>query len=74
MADREVQVLYAGQEVARRAQSPLRRSSVIERSHLAGIVANQWVGTARLTPPPAAAPAELQRDLVEYEALVGGGW
>jgi len=74
VADREVQVLYAGQEVARHAQSPLRRSSVIERSHLAGIVGNQWVGTTRLTPPPAAAPAELQRDLVEYEALVGGGW
>ena len=38
VADREVQVLYAGQEVARHAQSPLRRSNVIERAHLAGIV------------------------------------
>lgn len=74
VADREVQVLYAGQEVARHAQSPLRRSSVIERSHLAGIVGSQFVGSTRLAPPPAAAPAELQRDLVEYEALVGGGW
>lgn len=74
VADREVQVLYAGQEVARHAQSPLRRSSAIERSHLAGIVGSQFVGTTRLAPPPAAAPAELQRDLVEYEALVGGGW
>ncbi len=73
VADREVQVLYAGQEVARHAQSPLRRSSVIERSHLAGIVGSQFVGSTRLV-PPAAAPAELQRDLVEYEALVGGGW
>lgn len=74
VADREVQVLYAGQEVARHAQSPLRRSSVIERSHLAGIVGSQFVGSTRLAPPPAAAPAELQRDLVEYEALVGGAW
>lgn len=74
VADREVRVLYAGQEVARHAQSPLRRSSVIERSHLAGIVGSQFVGATRLAPPPAAAPAELQRDLVEYEALVGGGW
>jgi len=74
VADREVQVLYAGQEVARHAQSALRRSSVIERSHLAGIVGSQFVGSTRLAPPPAAAPAELQRDLVEYEALVGGGW
>lgn len=74
VADREVRVLYAGQEVARHAQSPLRRSSVVERSHLAGIVGSQFVGSTRLAPPPAAAPAELQRDLVEYEALVGGGW
>lgn len=73
VADREVQVLYAGQEVARHAQSPLRRSSVIERSHLAGIVGSQFVGSTRLAPPPDV-PAELQRDLVEYEALVGGGW
>ena len=73
LADREVQVLYAGQEVARHAQSPLRRSSVIERSHLAGIVGSQFVGSTRLV-PPAAAPAELQRDLVEYETLVGGSW
>lgn len=73
VADREVQVLYAGQEVARHAQSPLRRCSVIERSHLVGIVGSQFVGSTRLV-PPAAAPAELQRDLVEYEALVGGGW
>jgi transposase len=74
VADREVQVLYAGQEVARHAQSSLRRSSVIERSHLVGIVGSEFVGTTRLAPPPAAAPAELQRDLGEYEVLVGGGW
>lgn len=74
VADREVQVLYAGQEVARHAQSSLRRSSVIERAHLVGIVGSQFVGTTRLAPPPASAPAELQRDLVEYETLVGGGW
>lgn len=73
VADREVQVLYAGQEVARHVQSPLRRSSVIERRHLAGIVGSEFVGTTRLRPSPSA-PAELQRDLVEYEALVGGGW
>jgi len=73
VVDREVQVMYAGQEVARHAQSTLRRSSVIDRRHLAGIVGSEFLGTTRLMPFPSA-PAELQRDLVEYEALVGGGW
>lgn len=74
VADREVQVLYAGQEVARHAQSCLRRANIIEREHLTGIVGSELAGTTRLVPTAAKAPAELQRDLVEYEALVGGGW
>lgn len=74
VADREVQVLYAGQEVARHAQSCLRRSSIIDREHLTGIVGSQFVGTTRLVPSATQAPAELQRDLVEYETLLGGGW
>lgn len=74
VADREVQVLYAGQEVARHAQSCLRRASVIDREHLAGIVGSQFAGTTRLVPSATEVPAELQRDLVEYETLLGGGW
>lgn len=51
------------------------RASVIERSHLSGIVGSEFVGVTRLPPPQAVEPpAELQRDLVEYEALLGGGW
>ena len=41
VSERQVRVLYAGQEVASHAQSALRRVSVIERSHLAGIVGAQ---------------------------------
>jgi transposase len=75
VADGEVRVLHAGQEVARHVQSALRRVSVIERSHLSGVVGHEFVGITRLAPPQASAPtAELQRDLVEYETLLGGGW
>lgn len=77
VADRQVQVLYAGQQVACHEQSPLRRASVIDRAHLVGIVGAQFVGVTWLprTPalPPAVAP-ELLRPLEQYEAALGGGW
>jgi len=77
VSERQVRLLYAGQEVACHAQSPLRRVSVIERSHLVGIVGAQFVGTSWLPRTPAPAPAiapELLRPLEQYEAALGGGW
>jgi hypothetical protein len=77
VAERQVRVLYAGQEVASHAQSLLRRSSIIDRSHLAGIVGAESVGMTWLprTPaPPQAVPPELLRPLEQYEAVLGGGW
>jgi len=77
VSEREVRVLYAGQEVACHAQSPLRRASVIERAHLAGIVGASFAGQSWLPRPPAA-PAEippaLLRPLEQYEAALGGAW
>ena len=72
-----MRVLYAGQEVACHAQSPLRRTSVIERSHLVGIVGAQFAGMSWLPRSPAlppAVPPELLRPLEQYEAMLGGAW
>jgi hypothetical protein len=77
VADRQVRVLYAGQEVACHAQSPLRRASVIDRRHLVGIVGAQFAATNWLARTPEAAPAvpaELLRPLQQYEAALGGAW
>jgi transposase len=78
VADRQVRVLYAGQEVACHAQSALRRNTVIERTHLLGIVGAHLTGVSwlpRAVPPPAAPmPPELLRPLQEYESVLGGGW
>lgn len=80
VAERQVRVLYAGQEVACHAQNAGRRTSIIERSHLVGIVGANLVGVSWLARPnsavaPApAAPAELLRPLAEYETALGGGW
>jgi hypothetical protein len=55
VAERQVRVLYAGQEVACHAQSPLRRASVIDRRHLVGIVGASSAGVswlARTRPRP----------------------
>ena len=82
-AERQVRVLYAGHEVACHAQNAGRRVSVIERTHLAGIVGANLVGVswlsrpsadALLVVPPAAPSAELLRPLAEYEHAVGGRW
>jgi len=79
VAERQVRVLYAGQEVACHAQSPLRRASVIDRRHLAGIVGASSAGVSWLprtapAPAPAPVPAELLRPLEQYEAALGGSW
>jgi hypothetical protein len=77
ISERQVRVLYAGQEVACHAQSPLRRASVIERAHLAGIVGAPGAGISWLPRAPAprpAVPAELLRPLEQYEAVLGGAW
>ena len=80
VAERQVRVLYAGQEVACHAQNAGRRTSIIERSHLVGIVGAHLVGVSWLARPNAAAapspaaPAELLRPLAEYETALGGGW
>jgi len=77
VAERQVRVLYAGQEVACHAQSPLRRTSVIDRAHLVGIVGASSAGVSWLTrtpPAPAPVPAELLRPLEQYEAALGGSW
>jgi len=79
VSERQVRVLYAGQEVACHAQSPLRRGSVIERSHLEGIVGAQFAGMSWLpgwprTAPTPEIPAELLRPLEQYEAMLGGAW
>ena len=77
VAERQVRVLYAGQEMACHAQSPLRRASVIDRCHLVGIVGGEHVGVSWLprTPPsPPVLPAELLRPLEQYEAALGGAW
>jgi len=77
VAERQVRVLHAGQEVACHAQSMLRRSAVIDRRHLAGIVGATFAGVTwlpRTPPPPSALPAELLRPLEQYEAALGGPW
>jgi transposase len=77
VAEREVRVLHAGQEIARHAQSALRRSVVIDRRHLAGIVGVNFAGVTwlpRTKPPTPELPAELLRPLEQYEAALGGPW
>ena len=82
-AERQVRVLYAGHEVACHAQNAGRRTTVIERTHLAGIVGSHLVGVswlarapvdASLVASPTTMPAELLRPLAEYESALGGGW
>ena len=77
VAERQVHVLYEGQEVACHAQSPLQRTTMIERMHLVSIVGAHLAGVSwlpRTTPPPASVPAELLRPLQEYERVLGGAW
>jgi transposase len=79
VADGQVRIQYAGQEVASHAQSTLRRQMLINRAHLAGIVGAHLAGVTWLpreaTVPVSSPPApELLRPLQEYERAVGGAW
>lgn len=79
VADSQVRVHYAGQEVASHAQSNQRRQTLIDRRHLAGIVGAHLAGVSWLSKeaPPSASPppaAELLRPLQEYERVLGGAW
>ncbi len=76
VAERQVCVFYAGALIACHAQSLSRRCSVIERSHLIGIVGAP--GHRGVVPGPHnvpdAAATELLRPLSEYESILGGAW
>ena len=74
VADAAVRVFYAGQEVACHAQSMGRRGTLIQRSHLAGIVGADRLGVVALPreAPPASVPPALLRPLLEYEAALEG--
>lgn len=77
VAERQVRVLYASQEVACQAQSPLRQTTVIDRRHLAGFVGANTVGVSwlpRMPSSPPAIPAELLRPLEQYEQALGRAW
>lgn len=77
VAESQVRLLYAGQEVACHGQSALRRATIVDRKHLAGIVgvasASQCVPLPRTDAEPPVA-AELLRPLAQYEEAVGGSW
>lgn len=79
VTERQVRVQYAGQDVACHAQNAGRRTHVIERGHLAGIVGAHGVGVIWLarsggaTAHAPTAPPPL-RPLAEYETALGGGW
>lgn len=77
IADDELVVLDAGQEVARHPVSAGRRQRVIERSHLIGIVGAASPAAAAAPSPDHPAPHRqrpLLRPLAEYEAVAGGAW
>lgn len=79
VADQQVRIHYAGQEVACHAETALRRTSIIERTHLDGIVGahlvgRDWLAKSDPAPLPATLPAELLRPLQEYEQMLGGSW
>jgi transposase len=68
LADSQVRVRHAGQEVAVHAETAGRRQRIVDPAHFHGVA-----GAAR---PVAAKPAEaaLLRPLAEYELVAGGGW
>lgn len=76
VADRQVRILYAGQEVACHAQSLARRTHLIDRRHLVGIVGagEHTRSHPMLSTIQEAKTAELLRPLAEYESAAGGSW
>lgn len=77
VADAQVRIHHAGHEVACHGESRQRRTTTLERAHLAGIVGAHLAGVAwlpRPTLPSAPVPPELLRPLQEYERAAGGGW
>ncbi|MFB9146952.1 IS21 family transposase [Halomonas alkalicola] len=80
VTDGELRVHHAGREVARHPELGGRRQVRCLPEHLQGIVgyrspkadAEEVVASSEIV--ATLPPAVLQRDLTEYEAVVGGGW
>lgn len=75
-AEEELIILHGGQEVARHARLSGSRQRSIEAAHFAGLVGRVF-RPVEPSPPEASCgepTAGLLRPLVEYEALVGGGF
>jgi hypothetical protein len=80
VTDGELRVHHAGREVARHPELGGRRQVRCLPEHLQGIVgyrspkadAEEIVASSEIV--ATLPPAVLQRDLTEYEAVVGGGW
>lgn len=80
VTDGELRVHHAGREVARHPELGGRRQVRCLPEHLQGIVgyrspkadAEEVVASSEIV--ATLRPAALQRDLTEYEAVVGGGW
>jgi transposase len=74
LADGQLRVTHAGQEVAVHQRCTGRFERRIDPLHFAGVVG--FRSKAAVVPAPAAdaADPELLRPLIEYERLVGGRW
>jgi transposase len=69
VAEGQIRVSHAGQEIAVHAVTAGRRQRIVDAAHLHGVA-----GTARPAAPPAEAMPSLLRPLAEYEQIAGGGW
>ena len=74
LADGQLRVTHAGQEVAVHQRCTGRFERRVDPLHFAGVVGLR--SKAAVVPAPAADPAdpELLGPLIEYERLVGGRW
>ena len=74
LADGQLRVTHAGQEVAVHQRCTGRFERRVDPLHFAGVVG--FRSKAAVVPAPAADPAdpELLGPLIEYERLVGGRW